>query len=148
VGALIAVISVLIFQAGILSVGAQPQQSTNNILYYIIAFLVGYREETFRELIKRVTDIILTPAASPAAPSAQGIGPANGPVAGGTVVTITGIGFTGVTAVKFGTSDATYSVDSDGQLTVVSPSATAPGPVSIVVIGKGGSSKAGEFTYQ
>lgn len=31
------------------------------IIYYVVAFLVGYREETFRELIKRVTDLILKP---------------------------------------------------------------------------------------
>jgi uncharacterized membrane protein len=28
----------------------------------VVAFLVGYREETFRELIRRVTDMILKPA--------------------------------------------------------------------------------------
>ncbi len=31
------------------------------IIYYVVAFLVGYREETFRELIRRVTDMILKP---------------------------------------------------------------------------------------
>jgi len=31
------------------------------IIYYVLAFLVGYREETFRELIERVTDLILKP---------------------------------------------------------------------------------------
>src|SRR5207248_634808 len=31
------------------------------IIYYVLAFLVGYREETFRELIKRATDLILKP---------------------------------------------------------------------------------------
>jgi len=33
------------------------------IIYYIVAFLAGYREETFRELIRRVTDMILKPSA-------------------------------------------------------------------------------------
>lgn len=32
------------------------------IIYYVVAFLAGYREETFRELIRRVTDMILKPA--------------------------------------------------------------------------------------
>jgi hypothetical protein len=36
------------------------------IVYYIVAFLVGYREETFRELMRRVTDMILKPT-TPAA---------------------------------------------------------------------------------
>jgi len=31
------------------------------IIFYALAFLVGYREETFREMIKRFTDLILKP---------------------------------------------------------------------------------------
>lgn len=31
------------------------------IIFYVLAFLVGYREETFRDLIKRATDLILKP---------------------------------------------------------------------------------------
>ena len=31
------------------------------IIFCVVAFLVGYREETFRELIKRATDLILKP---------------------------------------------------------------------------------------
>jgi len=37
------------------------------IIYYVLAFLVGYREETFGELIKRVTDMILQPGGPPSA---------------------------------------------------------------------------------
>ncbi len=37
------------------------------IIYYVLAFLVGYREETFRELIKRATDLILKPGTPAAA---------------------------------------------------------------------------------
>jgi hypothetical protein len=33
----------------------------NNLFYYIVAFVVGFREKTFRELIKRVSDVILGP---------------------------------------------------------------------------------------
>jgi hypothetical protein len=32
--------------------------------FYVLAFLVGYREETFRSLIKEVTDIFLKPGKS------------------------------------------------------------------------------------
>jgi len=40
------------------------------IAYWVLAFLVGYREETFRELIKRATDLILNPSGNAkAAPS-------------------------------------------------------------------------------
>jgi hypothetical protein len=35
------------------------------IIFYVLAFLVGYREETFRELIKRATDLILKPGTPP-----------------------------------------------------------------------------------
>ena len=36
-------------------------QAKDVVLYYVIAFLVGYREETFRELIRRASDLILQP---------------------------------------------------------------------------------------
>ena len=39
-----------------------------------------------------------------AVPTVTGISPASDPVAGGTSVTITGTGYTGVTAVKFGST--------------------------------------------
>ena len=39
-----------------------PAAAADFIVYYVVAFLVGYREETFRELIRRVTDMILKPA--------------------------------------------------------------------------------------
>ena len=42
-----------------------------------------------------------------AAPTVTGISPTSGPAAGGTLVTITGTGFTGATAVDFGTTAAT-----------------------------------------
>lgn len=42
--------------------------SADFIVYYIVAFLVGYREETFRELIKRATDMIVGPGHSAASP--------------------------------------------------------------------------------
>jgi hypothetical protein len=44
-----------------LDIGSSPAPLKDFIIYYVIAFLVGYREETFRELIKRATDLILKP---------------------------------------------------------------------------------------
>ena len=44
-----------------------------------------------------------------AAPTVTGLSPTTGPAAGGTLVTITGTGFTGATAVDFGTTAATNS---------------------------------------
>ena len=34
----------------------------NVTIFEVLAFIVGYREETFRHLLKRVTDLILQPA--------------------------------------------------------------------------------------
>src|SRR5208337_4546930 len=55
-------------------------------------------------------------------PAVTSISPAAGPLAGGTTVTITGTGFTGATAVTFGTTAATsYVVNSATSITAVSP---------------------------
>jgi hypothetical protein len=45
--------------------GATGATAKDFILYYMVAFLVGYREETFRDLIKRATDLILQPGPKP-----------------------------------------------------------------------------------
>jgi hypothetical protein len=83
------------------------------------------------------------------APTVTGRTPTAGTANGGTPVTITGTSFTGATAVKFGGTAATsYTVDSDTQITAVSP-AHAAGVVDIVVSAAGDSatSSADQFTY-
>lgn len=73
-------------------------------------------------------------------PSIASISPVSGAAAGGDTVTITGAGLTGATGVSFGNIDAaSFSVDSDTQITAVSP-AEAAGSVNIVVTGPGGAS--------
>lgn len=42
--------------------GRETYQPTGIAVLFVLAFVVGYREETFRELIKRVLDVILQPA--------------------------------------------------------------------------------------
>ena len=78
-----------------------------------------------------------------------GLSPTLGPVAGGTLVTITGTGFTGPTAVDFGTTAATsVTVVSDTSITAESPPGT--GAVDVTVTATGGTSPtspADEFTY-
>lgn len=70
-----------------------------------------------------------------AAPAITEVSPSQGPVAAGTVVTITGSGFTGATVVGFGGVPGTgLTVDSDTQLTVTTPAANAVGPVDVVVV--------------
>ncbi len=71
-----------------------------------------------------------------------------GPAAGGTVVTITGAGFNGVTAVNFGTIPATIVSVSATSLTVYSPAGT--GTVNVNVTAQGGTSATSPddlFTY-
>ena len=86
-------------------------------------------------------------------PTVTGLSPASGTTTGGTSVTITGTGFTGVTGlagVTFGGTNATsYTVNSDTQITVVAPSGSA-GAVHVIVTNGGNSSTAGaadQYTY-
>lgn len=65
VGAIFAVVSFLIF-IGIInatgaSVNAKPAPATDNLPYLVLAFIVGFREQTFRTLLQRAVDIILGP---------------------------------------------------------------------------------------
>lgn len=150
VGAALAIISVLIFQAGILAVGSSPSSKSGtvpqNLLYYLIAFVVGYREEVFRNLIKRVADVILTPGGSASPPVTRTLNPTRGTVAGGDTVIITGSGFTDTTSVTFGsTPAATYHVDSDAQITATTP--PGAGTVNVTVTTRTSSFTIGEFTY-
>ena len=83
-------------------------------------------------------------------PTVTGISPTSGPTAGVTSVTITGTGFTGATAVKFGTIAATsFTVNSATSITAISPAGSA-GTVDITVTTPGGTSatsSADKFTY-
>jgi hypothetical protein len=74
------------------------------------------------------------------APTITSISPTSGPAAGGQTVTVNGTDFTGVTAVKFGSTPGTsVTVISSTQLTVVSP-AHATGTVPIRVVTRSGTS--------
>ncbi|MFA6037763.1 MAG: IPT/TIG domain-containing protein [Legionellales bacterium] len=83
-------------------------------------------------------------------PSISSLSPTQGPVAGGTLVTITGTGFeAGNTMVRFGNSSvsATVSVTSSTSLEVTSPPGSA-GSVDVTVTTSGGTSTEYiEFTY-
>jgi hypothetical protein len=62
VGAFVGSIGALMFLVIVDSAAAQPK-NTNAAVFDVVAFLVGYREETFRSLIKRATDLLLSPGA-------------------------------------------------------------------------------------
>ncbi|WP_327120539.1 IPT/TIG domain-containing protein [Nocardia sp. NBC_01730] len=82
-----------------------------------------------------------------AAPTLTGIAPSSGPPSGGTVVVLTGTGLTGATAVSFGGTPATlFTVNSDTQITVLTP-AHAAGTVLVTVTTPGGTSNGVAFTY-
>jgi len=85
-----------------------------------------------------------------AAPTITGISTTSGPTAGSTSVVITGTNFLAVSAVKFGSTNATgYTINSATQITATSPAGTA-GAVDITVTTTGGTSatsSADQFTY-
>jgi hypothetical protein len=84
-----------------------------------------------------------------AGPLVAGVGPAVGPLAGGTSVTITGTGFTGASVVDFGTVAGTITSVTATQIVVTSPAGTA-GTVPVSVVAPGGTSPtspADQFTY-
>ncbi|PHV46741.1 hypothetical protein CSQ91_28270, partial [Janthinobacterium sp. BJB301] len=83
-------------------------------------------------------------------PTITGVSPASGPATGGTAVTITGTGFTGVTALKFGANNGvSVTVVNATTITTTSPSGSA-GTVNVTVTATGGTSATGaanQFTY-
>jgi IPT/TIG domain len=83
-------------------------------------------------------------------PTVTGVSPATGPQAGGTTVTIRGAGFSGATAVTFGSVPATrFTVTSATVITATSPAGT-PSSVAVTVTAPGGTSPtstADLFTY-
>lgn len=66
VGAILGTVAYLIFIGVIQATGTTPTTGGSAapatlITYLVIAFVVGFREQTFRTLIKRVVDILLSP---------------------------------------------------------------------------------------
>lgn len=108
--------------AGTAGSSSAPPSPRDLIIFYMVAFLVGYREETFRDLIKRATDLILKPSTeSPAEPA----------------VTFQGTGVTGSDAAMpvvtgAATSHLTVGVQNSGKVSLVAPAvairAMAPTP--------------------
>ncbi|MBV8981683.1 MAG: IPT/TIG domain-containing protein [Acidimicrobiia bacterium] len=83
-------------------------------------------------------------AAAQALAAQQGVGtvdPPSGPRRGGTVVSLTGSGFTGATGVRFGSLSAVnFTVVSDGEIRVQTPPSPTPQKVTVVVTYADGSS--------
>jgi len=82
------------------------------------------------------------------APVVIGVSPPSGPASGGAIVTITGINFTGATAVKFGTTSAGGFTVNGNQISVNVPAGS--GTVDVTVTTPGGTSstsKADQYMY-
>ncbi|MDQ6945836.1 MAG: IPT/TIG domain-containing protein, partial [Actinomycetota bacterium] len=88
-------------------------------------------------------------------PAVSGVAPSEGPLPGGTPVTISGTGFdtrAGATFVRFGSTPSTGPVtcSSPTSCTASSPAGTGPGPVDVTVSTPGGTSAISNtdtFTY-
>lgn len=99
------------------------------------------------------TDVALQPISNPgvaaAVPLIVALDPTSGPAAGGTLVKITGSGFTGVSAVTFDAVAADgFDVASDQLLYAITPAGIA-GPADMVITNGVGPSTTGtgKFTY-
>jgi hypothetical protein len=77
------------------------------------------------------------------APAVTGVSPSSGPLAGGPTVTINGTGFTGATAVDFGSAAASsFTVNGDTSITATAPAAASAGAVDVTVTTPAGTSVA------
>ena len=85
-------------------------------------------------------------AAAITAPQLSEMSPTSGTLSGGSSAVITGTNFTGVTAVQFGDSTATFTVVSSTQITATIPSRSA-GSVIVTVRNISGRSNRLTFTY-
>jgi hypothetical protein len=74
------------------------------------------------------------------APTVTKVSPDEGPVAGGTEVTISGTGFTDATKVSFGKAKAKYTVTSTTSITAEAPAQKKAGALDVVVATKAGKS--------
>ncbi|MFJ3953849.1 beta strand repeat-containing protein [Streptomyces libani] len=78
-------------------------------------------------------------------PVLSSVSPGSGPASGGTVVSLSGLGFSGATAVRFGGVSAAFSVVSGSQITATAPAGS--GTVQVTVTTPGGTSNGVSFTY-
>jgi hypothetical protein len=82
-----------------------------------------------------------------AEPTIGAVSPAEGPVSGGTAVTVPGSNLTSTQQVTFGGTPAPFTVISDSTLSAVTPPGAA-GPVDVVVVNNAGSATGTDaFTY-
>jgi len=119
-----------------------------DLIYYAVAFAVGYREETFRTLLKRLVDLVMAPAGAPR-PTITTLTPPSAP--SGSTLQIAGTGLTGATVVTFDATPASFLTRSDSLIDVVVPATATtggrPATSQVTVTTAGGQSNALTFTY-
>lgn len=100
-------------------------------------------EETFTKSRLNVSATLLPP------PTMNALSPASGSVKGGTSVVLAGTNFASVQSVTFGTTAASFTVNSEGQITAISPAATklSKVPVSVTTVA-GAASSPTTFAYE
>jgi len=104
------------------------------------------------DFVQRETAGVLAAPAidTPSAPVIYSLSDTTGPAAGGEIVIVSGYGFTGVTTVTVGGTNATdFEVNSAYQVTLITP-AHAPGAVDVVITNGTGASATGtqtKYTY-
>jgi hypothetical protein len=83
-------------------------------------------------------------------PEVAAVDPDNGPLVGGTTVTVTGTGLSGATSVTFGSAAAdVVKRTSDQEIEVRSPRIAEAGPVAVTVTTPGGTStRTAQFLYK
>jgi hypothetical protein len=84
-------------------------------------------------------------------PEIASITPSFGSVTGGTVLTIAGKNFLNASSVKFGTTPASFSVDSDTEITVTTPRVLRPGRVDVsitTIAGENANTRFDDYVYR
>ena len=145
-GAVLGIVAFFLFVVIVSAAGSAPKflegggaTAKDYIIFYVVAFLVGYREETFRELIKRATDLVLKP--SPAAEAAPAV---TIKVGGATPLDIA-FDPTGVNTPARKTVDIHNSGTSPLTLPAVTITPVAPTPDKIFAIDKDQVTKGGDL---
>ena len=151
-------------QAGLMMISHPLIQDSSSDLYVMFTFpqdavcstnTSGQRQclATPPTLVPPTPTPTLTPVptATPIlGPIVSGITPTRGPASGGTSITLSGAHFSNTTGVSFGsTTTSNFTVDSDTQITVVSPAGSS-GTVDVTVTTAGGTSATSsndQFTY-
>jgi hypothetical protein len=99
-----------------------------------VAVSNGSLTDTFDQWGVHVYHLTSTAPAPTPAPTISSFSPASG--AAGTSVTISGTNLTGATGVSFsGTAAASYTVNSDSQVTATVPASASSGPISVTAAG-------------